>query len=412
MAWQDRLREAAYTSPSGKRVTFFYEDVRRTVTKKTSAFEFVDADGTYIQDNGHTGRKYPLPIFFTGDNHDQEADYFFSLLEERGVGKLEHPRYGLIDVVPFGDITQRDDLKTAANQTVFEITFFETVGLVFPSEQADPASDVLTSVDKYNDVAAGEFEDITSLDTSVEQVSFKNKYQSLLAGAKSGLQAVADVQTDVQNQFNLINDSINQGIDILVSQPLTLAFQTIQLIQTPALAFAVIKDRLKAYGDLARSLLSGTAAVPGNDSRSSNDFHTADLFTSTCVTGQIISVVNNQFNTKPEALQAAETIIQLFDEVSAWRDENYQSLSEIDLGGAYQNLQESVAVAAGFLVYISFTLKQERRIILERDRTIIDLVAELYGEVDGMLDFFISSNDLSGLEILELKQGREIVYYI
>lgn len=85
---------------------------------------------------------------------------------------------------------------------------------------------------------------------------------------------------------------------------------------------------------------------------------------------------------------------------------------DIDTGSAYQQLQEAVAITAGFLVGISFTLKQERRLILDRSRTIIDLVAELYGSIDEQLDFFITSNNLSGSEILELPKGREIVYYV
>jgi len=44
---------------------------------------------------------------------------------------------------------------------------------------------------------------------------------------------------------------------------------------------------------------------------------------------------------------------------------------------------------------------------------VIPLVAELYGEVDAPLDFFIRSNNLTGDEILlEIPKGREIVYYI
>jgi len=31
MAWNDRIREAAYTSPSGQRLIFDYEDVRKSI---------------------------------------------------------------------------------------------------------------------------------------------------------------------------------------------------------------------------------------------------------------------------------------------------------------------------------------------------------------------------------------------
>lgn len=414
MAWNDRIREAAYTSPSGERLTFGYENVSKKIDKKTTGFEFPDADGTFVQDLGHTGRKYPLRVFFWGDDYDQEADAFEAALLERGTGKLEHPIYGTVDVVPFGTITRRDDLKTGANQAILEITLWETIGLVYPSSQADPASAVLAAVEEYNEAVSAEFEEVTELDSAVDTVTFKNDYQALLDSASSGLQAVADVQDDVRKQFDAVVDSINQGIDILVAQPLTLAFQTAIMIQSPARALANIEARLTAYGDLASSIISGDNAVvePSIDNSSSNRFHTNDLYASTYVTGSVVSVVNNQFTTKTEALEAADVVLTQLADVVEWRDNNFQALGEVDTGAAYQQLQEAVALTAGFLVEISFSLKQERTIVLDRNRTIIDLAAELYGSVDDQLDFLINSNNLSGSEILELPRGREIVYYV
>ena len=414
MAWNDRIREAAYTSPSGARSVFTYEDVSKTVEKKTTGFEFPDANGTYVQDLGHSGRRYPLRVIFWGSDYDQEADAFEAALLERGTGRLEHPIYGTVDVVPFGSIKRRDDLKTAANQAIIEVTFWETIGLIYPAAQSDPASEVLNAVEEYNAAAAQQFEDATSLGTAVETATFKGDYQALLDSAQSGLQSVADAQDDVRQQFNAIVDSINQGIDILVAQPLTLAFQTTQLIQAPARALTNIEARLDAYADLATSLTSGDGAVvsPGNDSRASNEYHANDLYASSYVTGSVVSVVNNQFDTKAGALNAADAILAQFQQVADWRDQNFESLGEIDTGEAYQKLQEAVALTAGFLVEISFTLRQERRIVLDRARTIIDLAAELYGSVDDQLDFLINSNNLTGSEILELPKGREIVYYL
>jgi len=414
MAWQDRIREAAYNSPSGARSVFIFEDVRQEVDKKTAAFEFPDADGTFVQQSGRSGRRLPLRIFFSGDDYDLESDAFLESLLETGDGKLEHPIYGVLTVVPFGTITRRDDLKTAGNQAVFEVTFWETIGIIFPLAQSDPASGVLSAVDEYNTAAAETFAELTSLVTAVEKTSFKNSYSALLDAAEGGLQAIADTQDDVRQQFDAIIDSINSSIDILVSEPLTLAFQTTQVIQSPARALTNITARLSAYKDLANAIIMGDDAValPGNDSNNSNAFHTKDLYASTYVTGSIVSTVNNQFITKTDALEAAEAVLTQLDDVTAWRDANFKSLDEIDTGSAYQQLQEAVALTAGFLVEISFSLKQERCIVLDRPRTIIDLVAELYGSVDDQLDFLISSNDLTGSEILELPRGREIVYYI
>lgn len=414
MSWQDRLREAAYNSPSGKRFIFDYENVRNTVDKKTTAFNFPDADGTFIQDLGHSGRRYPLRVFFWGENYDQEADAFESGLLERGIGKLEHPIYGVKNVIPFGTIARRDDLKTAANQAIIDITFWETIDLLYPSSQVDPGNEVLSAVEDFNDVTSELFNKVIDTDTASLRATFKNNYQAILNVTQSGLQSIADVQDDIRSQFNAISDSINQSIDILIRDPITLAFQTVLLIQTPAQIITSISARLNAYSDLITSIISGDGAVvsPGIDSSNSNEFHTNDLYVSTYVIASVISVVNNQFVTKTEALEAAEIILDQLEQVTDWRDDNFESLEQVDTGELYQKLQETSALAAGFLVEISFTLKQERSIVLDRARTIVDLTAELYSAVDEQLDFLINTNNLSGLEILEIPKGRKIVYYV
>lgn len=413
MSWEDRIRAAAYTSPTGRRFPFIYEDVRESITKKTTAFDFPDAEGTFIQDLGNTGRQYPLRVIFTGSDYDLIATEFSAALAEKGVGKLEHPIYGSIDVVPFGTIIRRDALKTAGNQAIFEIIFWETIGLIYPSAQVDPASSVVSSVEEYNVAAAAEFAGTSDLETAVDTTREKSIYQRLLDKATEILKPIAAVQQDTREQFNGIVDSINAGIDTLVSEPLTLAFQTVIGLEAPARAQVAIGARLEAYRDLARSIFLGDAAVVDFSApQGSNDFHTNDLFGSSYVASSLIAVVNNQFDTKTDALTAAESILDLADEWINWRDENYESLGEIDAGETYQQLQEAVALTAGFLVEISFDLRQEHITELDRPRNVVELVAELYGEIDAQLDFFLSSNNLTGSEILELPRGKEIVWYV
>src|SRR6185369_4076910 len=106
---------------------FGYDDLSSEVDKRTAAFEFPGVDGAYIQDNGHGERRYPLRCLFSGPECDTEASAVESLLLERGTGRLDHPLYGRVDVVPFGTITRRDDLVSAANQAVVEVVFWSTL---------------------------------------------------------------------------------------------------------------------------------------------------------------------------------------------------------------------------------------------------------------------------------------------
>lgn len=406
MGWQERLKEAAYNSPSGKRVVFDFEDVKKIITKKTAAYDFPDVDGTYIQDSGHSGRRIPLRLFFWGDNYDTASEEFEQLLLERGKGIIEHPIYGTIDVVPFGEIGRRDDLKTAANQAIFEVTFFETIGLIYPSTQGDPASQIQTGIEDLNEKAATNYQDNLTLDTAIERVTVENDNLALVATVNEALKTVAATDSEINQQFSAITSSINNSIDVLITQPLSLAFQSSLMIQAPARALTSIQARLEAYGNLAQQIIAN------NTHKSNNDFRTKDLYASAYVTGSILSTINHQFATKNEALEAAAQVLTQFEQLTAWRDASFANIDQIDTGETYQQLLDVVSLTAGFLVELSFSLKQEHRIILDRDRAIIDLAAELYGEVDNQLDFLIISNDLSGDEIFEIKMGREIVYYI
>lgn len=415
MPWQDRIREPAYTSPSGVRQVFTFEDVSREFDKRTSAFQFPDAPGTYVQDLGRSGYRYPLRVIFWGDDHDEEAVNFEGLLAETGFGRLEHPFYGVITCVPFGTIRRRDDLKTSANQTILEVVFWETIVDLYPTAQADPRSAVVLGLDAYTSAASQNFTDTINLETVSEQAAFKGTYESLLGNVQSNLQVIADTQEDVRQQFNTVLQSVETGIDILVEEPLNLAFQTVQLIKLPGRAATNIRAKLDGFKNLADSLISDGTAGPVtrvNQADQVNNFRTQDLFASTATAGSIESVLSSEFTTKPQALEAAEFILNQFNEFNDWRDGELERLSQIDTGDGYQQLQQTVAETIGFLVEISFSLKQERFIILDRARTPIDLEAELYGTLDENLDFLINSNDLSGSEHLEIPEGREIVYYV
>jgi prophage DNA circulation protein len=413
MSWIDRLKEAAYTTPQTKeRFVLLYEDVDFEVKKNTSTFDFPDFTGTYVQEVSTSGRRYPLTVFFSGTDYDEEADRFVEGLLEKGVGRLEHPVYGTVDVVPSGSIKRSDALKTAANQTSITVEFIETTGIVYPAANDDPALTIKETIEANIDAAAEQYASSVyseaNLDlnflrggepTPVQKAKVKASFQTLLTGAEAALEPVAKLEQSVEKRFNAIKDSINNSIDVLVGDPLTLAYQASILIQEPARVATNIVDRLTAYRDLAR-------AIFGQDR---TDFQTSNVFASEAVSASASSAINTEFETQPQALDTAVELLDFQDELNTWQETNFTG---VDTGQAYQCLQKVIALTAGFLVQISFTLKQERIVTLDRPRTIIDLAAELYGEVDEQLDFLIQSNDLTGSEIIELPAGRQIKYYV
>jgi hypothetical protein len=405
---------------------------------KTSNHEFVDADGTYVQHKGASSRIYPMRMFFSGKDYDQRAATFEDMLGERGIGRLEHPMYGLIDVVPIRDWRRVDRLVSAGNQAVFEVRFMHTIGVIYPTGQEDAQALTLAAIEEFNALSAAQFAAQMDIDSALEEASFLDKYNSLVQKGSNVLGVIADKQADVQRKFDDVVDSINAGIDLLVGDPLTLAFQTKIMLGAPARALTDIRKRLDAYKNLASDIFSGPDALalpvfdgpgspgspgfgPGNDSQSPNAFHVNDLFVTGAVVGQMLSAINNEFLTATDAVEAADAILELADETTAWQDENYDSISgstfstesNTDTGEAYQKLQEAVSLITGFLIDISFTLKQEKTITLDRPRNIVELAGELYQDVgDETINTLITSNELTGAEIVELPKGKDIVYYV
>lgn len=399
-------------------MTFAYEDVSSEVDKRTAAFTFPGVDGTYVQDNGQSERRYPLRCIFTGPDCDQAAEAFEGLLLERGQGRLEHPLYGKRNVVPFGTISRRDDLVTAANQSIIEVTFWSTVGAVYPSSGFNAKGQLVQSLSRSSESLSRTFSRAANLQTEARRAAAKLSVREALRNVQAAMQRVASVTDSVDREFRRLQSEINFGIDVLIGQPLLLARQILNLVTAPARALAGILSRLEGYADLLDRMTSSSTSSPADISvipalrvRRSNEFQMAALVASAAVQGSVTAVNESTFTAKPEALAAAEAILAQADALTAWSDERYGDLEQIDVGEGYQALQETVALAVGFLVEISFSLIPERAIVLDRPRSIIDLSAEIYGSVDDRLDFLIDTNKLTGSDILELPRGRRIVYY-
>jgi prophage DNA circulation protein len=346
-------------------------------------------------------------IFFHGEDHDFDAEAFTDSLDTTGVGVLDHPVWGPLDVVPVGGWGERNDLKTGANQTVFEVTFFSTIGLDFPESDVFTSDAILVSLGEYNTAAALEFESAVDTSRAVQRAVLAAEYTLLREQVSLALQPLAAAQEDVRLQFDAINSSLALGVAALITSPKVLARQTTLLVQAPARARAAsIASRVEAYGALVSEFIGADA--PGSE----NAFQLQGLFAQAAVSGYALATVNAQFETRTQALLAAEGLLEVLADTVGWQDTQRVALGVIDTGAAYQQLQKVVALVAGFLVQVSFSLKRERRLVLDRRRTTIDVAAELLGSVsDETLDALAEANNLSGSELLELPRGRAIVYY-
>ena len=74
-------------------------------------------------------------------------------------------------------------------------------------------------------------------------------------------------------------------------------------------------------------------------------------------------------------------------------------------------MRDVVSMSIQHIIECSFSLPNRKSIILGEDRQIIELVYELYGNLD-KLDEFIIDNNLNYNEIEVIPMGREVAYYV
>jgi hypothetical protein len=450
--WRDRLREAAYNSPSGTRIKFYYFDVSRELDFRTASFEFPGINDAYIQQNGFGARRYPLRCVFAGAQHDLEATAFEAALLEPGVGKLDHPVYGPVKVVPTGTLTRRDDLARAANQTVLEVTFSTTTGAVYPSVSGDPQSEILAALGAFDVEQAQQFAASVDISSAPKQAGLLATVRGFINDVSDVMSEVASAVTSVRQAYADIESTLNLSLDVFVGQPLLLAAQVQNLLRAPSQTAVGLASRLDSYRIFSQRVFGSPAGKPAetissgsslsrNKVRIANDFQAADLFalaaTAAAVNGAIADPIEEppaatsgpftpaatrgkNYTTRPQAIAAAEALRVQFDAAVSWRDGGFEAVGgldgvspgRVDTGSSYRALQTAVALAQGALIETAFNLLPERRIVLGRARTVVDLAAELYGSVDARLDYLIETNDFTGDQLHELEAGTVVRYYV
>ena len=441
--WQTRLREFAYTPAGGARQVFKCHQLNRDIPLRGTAHEFPGVDEAYVQRTGYGSRKYPLRCYFSGANHDVAATRFEEAVLMPGVGTLEHARFGPLRVVAFGDVGRREDLVQEANQTVIEVTFWTTLEAIYPTADANPQNEIAAAIAAFNLAGASQFENAVNLSSEARRAAEKATIRSMLKGVGLALDGVSSSVASVRRSFAEIEETVNLGMDVLIGKPLVLAQQISNLIQAPARALTGIESRLDGYGLMLDNIIGSDAGNPSNRiggsavtlasrrSRIANDWHTADLFALNAVAASVLvvsaypvddsgrTVRSPIFTSRPQAVAAAASIDQMMTLVVEWRDAQLLTIAALpvigvdqtDGGESYQTLRQASSLAVGSLIEQSFNLVPERSITLGRPRTIIDVCAQVYGAVDSRLDLLISTNDLSGDDILELPAGRKILYY-
>lgn len=439
------IAEVKYTSPSGKEFSFAYENVSKETDLKTATFTFPEKDGAYIQALGRGGRRFPMTCIFSGELCTENADKFEAALEERGIASLKHPLYGTRSVVPTGTIKRTDGLVTEAYTVIIEITFSETISNdELLTSEPELAAKINQKTEVFTDAAIDEIINTIELTNTSETLKAQENMSRAMKAVTDNMDNISVVSG---NDKMSLNEAVNGAYAAIrkavanttkfTSNIRGYANSVMKLMQLPATVVCAPAQIITAYANMTKDIVKKFKNDPFGLKKIKNQYAIAKFALSGAIAAICSSVGvsctqsdtgntssggsssassssgnDGGFKTREDAIAAAEEIMSLFDSFKVFCDTKIAQNVNVESDQSYQALLDVVQTTVSLILDTAFSLKKRRIITLDRDRQVIELLAELYGEVDNHLDEFISDNNLNWNTIKVIPMGTEVAYYV
>lgn len=396
MAFDEEIRNCIYKSPSGEVFTLSFDDSEITASKKLAVHEFPQTDNSNIQDLGNATVTIPLKVFFSGDDYKQKADEFWDALGEKGKAELKHHRLGNIKVIP-QTWTRTESLVEGLGRIDFSITFLRVSDFVgFPVTATSYGGGLKATKDSAFSVMQDNALDLSPSGVA-DRLKLKEDVLSTFEKFEESLKDVIAQNADLQALVLGGIDEISKKIDKYISTPLEFVRSMLDLVNLPAKVIASVKSKIEGYKGALKGAIS---VLPRTLAQSMNRSNTIAAI---CLSmGEAVTV--GDIRSKKEADYIIDTLTAAVSEGLGELDKAYYP-------DVVASILESQSVTREYLKNIKKSLKGEKIIEIETERTLIDVLAEVSGSIEE-LDEFVEYNELQGQELLLIPRGRHLVYYV
>ena len=420
MSWRDRLRQIIkLTSPDGNIFEAKWQGNSRTKDKKLGLFDFPKVKGTKVQDLDIGSARYPLTIFFDGENNDQESDRFFKACDERGDWNIIHPVRGSLDLQLIS-VSENIEPVESGNMTRFDMEWIEPLKDSAVPSLFQQRSIIASQIDEINSTASDQINSNVLQKKASEITAFEATVNGVVSSVEKFLAPIYELQSEVNSQILSIKRGINSLLTAPVLDIVSIAGQIQTLVQLPALAIADINSRVEAYKNLINAALDFSP-----DTVETKDRNIVAVQELTLTSGlAAISFISStgELSSRLQAIELIEVNTELFKNITDTLDATQELFQDEIIDDQYFSQSESYSDAVlmisqtiAYLLRSAFDLSIEKRFVLEKMRAPIEITISEYGdlgEFDSNFDLFIASNGLKGNDILILPEGREVLVYV
>lgn len=417
MSWVEKIKSGIIiVTGDGKTYKPLYVLTSKKTDYNIAEFVFPEIKGSLVKRGTAKGLRITLELTFQGEDHLDVAREFEISNDDRRPWNVSHPFYDSLVLQP----TSIEYDSTGLNTTMIKATMIETILEDAPRVTFDPKDKVINDAVVVDEAMAVAFVvnvdpvepvDVTALETAIDD-------------AKTLSAFVTKTQAEAETYENKALAASTAALNA-IADPAEAIATTIDFLKDPSLFAASIKDRLALFIDQFNKFAEILADLTTPNSKSIYEVQAGTL-----VTSMIVSTVEPTVQSTVNPLLADYTssndVLFVIDQVVATYNSYLENLDSLqtstggDLNsyipdfGAVSLLNSLVNYAVSNLFKIALAAKQERVLILESDSNVINLAHRFYGlnVSDSTIDQFIAQNNIGISELLQVKKGRRLLYYV
>lgn len=397
MSWKDRLENIEFTITTGDGKVWkpLWRDSVRDIEYNVEGFEAIAIEGTYVERKKKKGDRFPVIFYFKGDNCIEEANSFEKSARDPRPWIFKHPYFGARKVQP----TRLKFDYSGNNIVKITGTLWETISRKYPQEIVVPKRQVIVEAEKYEiTIKENTLSEIDTAQSSDQKnaLSFTNMLYNILLNIAHVQEEIAEVK----QAFKLASYAAQDIIQDLT----TYVDAIIDLINFP---FIISQDVRIKIDNLVQSLKELAAIFLGNNP-SNHDLLFYQFYSASILNDFSKVLVNSDYSDVDEVFYAIDQLSDIYDEILTNLDDfNFSQDPQIAF-----DTDILINMTIGNLFEIANNSKQKRIIVLPYDDNIVTLAHKYYGAGDDNLQEFIRQNNIRYDEFLQVRRGREIIYFV
>lgn len=406
MSWLEKINnKMIITTGDGKEFSPSWLNAKKGVEYNTAEFEFPELEGTLVNRGTPIGRKFPLELYFQGEDHLDISLAFEISAKDKRPWTIQHPFYDTIIVQP----TSLEFDNTVYNISRISGTVIETIVEDNPKTSIDPIDAIKTSKLGLDE----------KLELSLTATPSAADVNSMAANNTKSFNLsvpIIKVPEEFEEYINFFNQA-NSAITTATASPLLAMRTIIAAISYPAKFTATVTDRINVLTETFNNLRSNIAWITGVASKQIYQNSAGTAISAMCLTAS--TPLPGDYTNSSSALKIVDTLIAIYNQYFGDLD----LLQTANGGNTTSFIPDASGIIAlnslfnqtiSSLFSIALNSKVERSIITEKDTNVILLTHRFYGldPFDNNINEMIENNKLGLNQLLLIKKGTKIVYYI